>query len=164
MSASSPSPDRLHPGHHRRLHLSEAEHHRQSPVQPDEVGDAGLDYGRGGLPRDGHPQGVPRQFPRAQHRLARGFYYRPSTFRSRSVEWEETVHQDTGSPGFTTKAYLLLRTEDEVQGTLRQDRGPRALRRRLRHHEDNQTAKPQAFRTGDGWFSYNLAGNLGQME
>ena len=29
--------------------------------------------------------------------------------------------------------------------------------------KDNQTAKPQAFRTGDGWFSYNLAVNLAQM-
>ena len=30
--------------------------------------------------------------------------------------------------------------------------------------KDNQTAKPQAFRTGDGWFAYNLAVNRGQME
>ena len=26
-----------------------------------------------------------------------------------------------------------------------------------------QTAKPKAFRTGDGWFVYNLATNLAQM-
>ena len=26
-----------------------------------------------------------------------------------------------------------------------------------------QTAKPQTFRTGDGWFPYNLATNLAQM-
>ncbi len=25
-------------------------------------------------------------------RVARGVYYRPGTFRSRSVEWEETIH------------------------------------------------------------------------
>ena len=31
-------------------------------------------------------------------RVARGLYYRPSTFRSRPIEWEETVHADTG-PG-----------------------------------------------------------------
>ena len=30
-------------------------------------------------------------------RVARGLYYRPSTFRSRPIEWEETVHADTGS-------------------------------------------------------------------
>ena len=28
---------------------------------------------------------------------------------------------------------------------------------------DAQTAKPQTFRTGDGWFAYNLATNLAQM-
>ena len=29
--------------------------------------------------------------------------------------------------------------------------------------KDTQTAKAPAFRTGDGWFSYNLATNLAQM-
>ena len=29
--------------------------------------------------------------------------------------------------------------------------------------KDTQTAKPQVFRTGDGWFAYNLATNLAQM-
>ena len=28
---------------------------------------------------------------------------------------------------------------------------------------DTQTAKPQVFRTGDGWLPYNLATNLAQM-
>ena len=28
---------------------------------------------------------------------------------------------------------------------------------------DAQTAKPQAFRTGGGWFAYNLAANLAQL-
>ena len=28
---------------------------------------------------------------------------------------------------------------------------------------DAQTAKPQAFRTGDGWSAYNLAANLSQL-
>ena len=29
---------------------------------------------------------------------------------------------------------------------------------------DAQTAKPQTFRTGDGWFAYNLAVNLAQFQ
>ena len=29
---------------------------------------------------------------------------------------------------------------------------------------DAQTAKPQSFRTSDGWFVYNLAVNLVQMQ
>ena len=28
---------------------------------------------------------------------------------------------------------------------------------------DAQTARPQTFRTGDGWFVYNLTTNLAQM-
>ena len=36
-------------------------------------------------------------------RVARGLYYRPSTFRSRPMEWEETVHAGTGMLGLTTK-------------------------------------------------------------
>ena len=29
---------------------------------------------------------------------------------------------------------------------------------------DAQSARPQAFRTGDGWFPYNLAVNLSQIQ
>ena len=36
-------------------------------------------------------------------RIARGVYYRSSTFRSHPIEWEETVHADTGLLGLTTK-------------------------------------------------------------
>ena len=36
-------------------------------------------------------------------RVARGVYCRPGIFRSRQVEWDETLHADTGLLGFTTK-------------------------------------------------------------
>ena len=36
-------------------------------------------------------------------RVARGVYHRPGTFRSRPIEWEETIHADTGLLGLTTK-------------------------------------------------------------
>ena len=96
-------------------------------------------------------------------RIARGVYYRPSTFRSRSVEWEETVHQGTGLLGFTTKH--LYFSGDRKRFRVRYDRivdfepfsdGFGIMR-------EAQTAKPQSFRTGDGWFAYNLAVNLAQM-
>ena len=96
-------------------------------------------------------------------RVARGVYYRPGTFRSRSVEWEETVHQDTGLLGFTTKHLYFSGPKKKFR--VRCDRivdfepfsdGFGLMR-------DAQTAKPQSFRTGDGWFAYNLAVNLAQM-
>ena len=50
---------------------------------------------------------VRRERPGSSHglstRVARGIYYLPSTFRSRVIEKDETVHQGTGLLGFTTK-------------------------------------------------------------
>ena len=96
-------------------------------------------------------------------RVARGVYYRPGTFRSRNVEWDETVHQDTGLLGFTTKHLYFSGSKKKFR--VRYDRivdlepfsdGFGIMR-------EAQTAKPQAFKTGDGWFAFNLATNLAQM-
>ena len=95
--------------------------------------------------------------------MARGVYYRPGTFRSRSVEWDETVHQDTGLLGFTTKHLYFSGRRKKFR--VRYDRivdfepfsdGIGIMR-------DAQTAKPQSFRTGEGCFAFNLAVNLAQM-
>jgi hypothetical protein len=95
-------------------------------------------------------------------RVAKGLYYRPSTFSSRSVEWEETVHEDTGLLGVTSKHIYFHGPRKRFR--IRYDRivsfdpyadGIGVMR-------DAQTAKPQEFRTGDGWFIYNLVTNLAQ--
>ena len=96
-------------------------------------------------------------------RVARGIDYRPGTFRSRSVEWEETVHADTGLLGFTTKHLYI--SSGRKKFMVKYDRivnfDPSAdwfgiIR-------DAQTAKPQCFRTGNGSFAYHLAVNPAQM-
>ena len=93
-------------------------------------------------------------------RVTQGFYYRPSTFRSRPVEWEETVHADTGMLGLTTKHIYFAGRRKRFR--VRYDRivafesfsdGSGIMR-------DAQTAKPQTLRTGDGWFAHNLTANL----
>lgn len=95
-------------------------------------------------------------------RVAKGLYYRPSTFRSRSVEWDETVFQDTGMLGVTSKHIYFHGPKKRFR--IRYDRivsfdpysdGIGVMR-------DAQTAKPQTFITGDGWFIYNLVTNLAQ--
>ena len=96
-------------------------------------------------------------------RIARGIYYRPSAFRSRVVEWEETVRADTGLMGLTTKHIYFA--GDSKRFRVRYDRivafepysdGIGIMR-------EAQSAKPQTFITGDGWFTYNMATNLAQL-
>ena len=96
-------------------------------------------------------------------RIARGVYHRQSTSRSRPTLWEETVHADTGLLGLTTKHIYHAGSRKKFR--IRYDRiisfdpyddGSSTMR-------DTQTAKPQAFRTGGGWFAYNLATNLAQL-
>ena len=97
-------------------------------------------------------------------RVARGLYYSPRQFRSRPIEREETVHADTGLLGLTTKHVYFAGSRKKFR--VRYDRivsfdpyedGFGLMR-------DAQTAKPQTFRTGDGWFAYNLATNLAQLQ
>ena len=93
-------------------------------------------------------------------RVAKGLYYRPGMFRSQVHEWEETVHVDTGLLGVTSKHIYFhggrkrfrIRYDRIVSFDPYQD-GIGVMR-------DAQTAKPQSFRTGDGWFIYNLVTNL----
>ena len=95
-------------------------------------------------------------------RVAKGLYYSPRTLRSRSVEWDETVHEDTGLLGITDKRIYFHGPRKRFR--IRYDRivsfdpyedGIGVMR-------DAQTAKPQTFKTGDGWFIYNLVTNLAQ--
>ena len=96
-------------------------------------------------------------------RVMRGVYYRPSTFRSRTVEWDETGRVDTGLMGLTTKHIYFAGTKKRFR--VRYDRIVT-----FEPYEDGigimreaQTAKPQTFITGDGWFAFNMATNLAQM-
>ena len=96
-------------------------------------------------------------------RVARGVYYRPSTFRSRPIEGEETVYSDAGLLGLTTKHLYFAGSRkkfrvryDRIVSFEPYDNGFGIM-------QDAQTAIPEAFRTGDGWFAYNLAVNLAQI-
>ena len=95
-------------------------------------------------------------------RVAKGLYYRPSTFSSRPVEWEETVHEDTGLLGVTSKHIYFHGARKRFR--IRYDRivSFEPYRDGIGVMRDAQTARPQTFRTGDGWFIYNLATNLAQ--
>lgn len=97
-------------------------------------------------------------------RVAKGVYYRTGGFKGERVQTTETTYVDSGLMGITTKHIYFAG----------------AQRRSFRIHynkivtfdpfadgitvmRDAQTAKPQIFRNGDGWFTYNLVSNLAQM-
>ena len=103
--------------------------------------------------RRGHSHGV-------SIRIAKGLYYSPRVFRSRSHEWEETVHVDTGLLGVTTKHLYFHGSRKRFR--IRYDRivSFEPYEDGLGVMRDAQTAKPQNFLTGDGWFIYNLVTNL----
>ena len=86
------------------------------------------------------------------------------TCRSRPTLWEETVLADTGLLGLTTKHIYYAGSRkkfrvryDRIVSFDPYDDGFSIMR-------DAQTAKPQTFRIGDGWFAYNIAVNLAQMQ
>ena len=96
-------------------------------------------------------------------RVARGLYYSPRTFSSQTHEWDETVHLDTGLMAVTTKHIYFHGSSkrfrvryDKIVSFEQYSDGIGIMR-------DAQTAKPQTFRNGDGWFAYNLVTNLASM-
>ena len=96
-------------------------------------------------------------------RVAKGLYYRPSTFRSRVHEWEEDVHEDTGLLGVTTKHLYFHGPKKRFRVRLDKIVSFEPYADGLGIMRDAQTAKPQSFAVGDGWFIYNLVTNLSSL-
>ena len=73
------------------------------------------------------------------------------------------MHQDTGLLGFTTKHIYLAGPKKRFRVRYGRTVDFEPYDDGFGIMKDKQTAKPQVFRTGDGWFSYNLAVNLTQI-
>ena len=97
-------------------------------------------------------------------RVAKGLYYRPGTFRSRVHEWEENVHLDTGLLGVTTKHLYFHGPRKRFRMRLDKIVSFEPYADGLGIMRDTQTAKPQMFSVGDGWFIYNLVTNISQLQ
>lgn len=96
-------------------------------------------------------------------RIARGLYYRAGAFKGRRVEYNETVHADTGLLGITNKH--LYFTGDSKSFRIRLDKivSFEPYEEGIGVQRDAATAKPQIFKTGDGWFTHNLITNVAQL-
>ena len=77
---------------------------------------------------------------------------------------EETVHADAGMLGLTTKHLYFAGARKKFRVRYDKIVSFEPYSDGLGIMRDAQTAKPQTFRTGDGWFAYNLAANLAQIQ
>lgn len=86
-----------------------------------------------------------------------------AAFRGHPVETTRRTHVDTGLFAVTTKHLYFagpaksfrIRNDKIVSYTAYSDG--------IGVHRDAASAKPQTFITGDGWFTYNLAVNAGNL-
>ncbi|HMQ76052.1 MAG TPA: hypothetical protein PKE21_11425 [Flavobacteriales bacterium] len=99
----------------------------------------------------------------ASIRVMKGVYYRVGAFKGTPVYTTHRVHVDTGTVVVTDKHIYFTGPQKsfrvpytKIVAFLPFDDGFGFVR-------DAQTAKPQVFRTGDGWFAQNLVVNLGRL-
>ncbi len=109
-----------------------------------------------------------REFRGSSHglsiRVAKGLYYRPSTFRGRSVSVTENVHAGTGLLGLTTKHVYFHGGSERFRVRYSRIVSFEPYSDGFGLMRDNQRAKPETFITGDGWFIYNLVSQLAQFD
>ena len=96
-------------------------------------------------------------------RVARGLYYRPSTFKSRVHEWDENVHVDTGILGVTPKHLYFSGPRKSFRVRYDKIVAYDPFSDGIGFTQDAINAKPKKFVTGDGWFIYNLVTNLSNL-
>ncbi len=93
-------------------------------------------------------------------RLAQGVYYRTSSFQSTPVTSAETVRIDSGYLGITTKHVYFTGARKGFRVPYRKIMAFTPFKDGFGIVRDAASAKPQAFQTEDGWFTYNLVRNL----
>jgi hypothetical protein len=93
-------------------------------------------------------------------RVAKGFYFRTSAFKGRSVEQTERVHIDTGLVVVTDRNIYFAGAKKSVRIPYAKIVSFEPFSNGIGIMRDAASAKAQIFVTGDGWFTYNLVTNL----
>ena len=96
-------------------------------------------------------------------KIARGVYYRTGGFKGERVQTTDTVHADTGLLGVTTKHLYFQGSAKRFRINFNKIVSFEPYSDGIGIQRDAQTAKPQSFVTGDGWFAYNLIANVAQI-
>ncbi len=96
-------------------------------------------------------------------RVMRGLYYSPRTYKSRTVERVVTEKLDTGLLGLTNKHIYFAGESKRFRVAYSRIVAFEPYADGIGIMREAQTACPQSFITGDGWFIYNLTTNLAQL-
>lgn len=96
-------------------------------------------------------------------RVAKGIYYRTGGFKGERVQESETIHADTGLLGITNKHVYFAGPSKRFRIAFNKIVAFEPFSDGIGVQRDAQTAKPQTFVTGDGWFTYNLVTNLARI-
>jgi len=93
-------------------------------------------------------------------RVAKGLYYRANAFKGHPVKTTESVTMGSGLLGVTDKHLYFAGPAKSFRIKYDKIVSFEPYSDGIGVQRDAQTAKPQGFITGNGWFTYNLVTNL----
>lgn len=93
-------------------------------------------------------------------RIARGVYYRTSSFKGRPVQFSEMKYIGTGLFALTTKHVYFGSPEKKFKIPFDKLISMEPYEDGIGLHKDGASAKPQVFKNLEGWFAYNAISNL----
>ncbi|MCL2566514.1 MAG: hypothetical protein FWE18_00245 [Alphaproteobacteria bacterium] len=96
-------------------------------------------------------------------KIAKGVYYKTSSFKGHRVESEEIVFIDNGSIAITTKHIYFGGNQKNFRIKLEKIVSFTPYEDGIGIQKDGITAKPQLFKVEDGWFIYNLLRNISNL-
>jgi hypothetical protein len=97
-------------------------------------------------------------------RVAKGLYYRAGAFRGEPVVTSQLVQMDNGLMAVTDKHIYFAGDHKSFRVPYHKIISFRTFDDGIGIQRDAQTAKPQIFTTGDGWFTYNLVTILAKFD
>lgn len=99
----------------------------------------------------------------ASVRVAKGLYYRVGGFRGNPVVTSQAVHIASGALGITEKHIYFAGGNKAFRIPYAKVVAFTPYSDGIGIQRDAASAKPQVFKTGDGWFTYNLIQNFARM-
>jgi len=97
-------------------------------------------------------------------RVAKGLYWRTGGFRGNPVKHTEMIHIDTGLFAVTNRHVYYTGSVKSFRIKYQKIVSFSPFSDGIAIQRDAASAKPQVFKTGDGWFIYNLLTNLAKLE